>query len=102
MNRPFAHVLPGFAALLLGVLSATAVPLCKPVVGSFQAAAVPPGQGHCPEAAPLCTAGRVWGGIQGSFSQSVVQGQALGTRTAQWVVQHHFESADRSGVTRKC
>ena len=67
MNRPFAHVLPGISALLLGVSSATAAPVCKPVVGSFQAAAVPPGQGHCPAAAPLCTAGRVWGGIQGSY-----------------------------------
>jgi len=41
--------------------------VCKPVVGSFQTSAMPPGQGHCPVAAPLCTAGRVWGGIQGSY-----------------------------------
>lgn len=67
MNRAIASVLPGVAALFLGVSSATAAPECKPVVGSFQAAAVPPGQGHCPPAAPLCTAGRVWGGIQGSY-----------------------------------
>jgi hypothetical protein len=67
MNRPFAHVLPGIATLLLGVSVASAAPACKPVVGSFQAAAVPPGQGHCPAAAPLCTAGRVWGGVQGSY-----------------------------------
>jgi hypothetical protein len=41
---------------------------CKPVVGSFEAAVVPPGQGHCPAiAGTLCTAGRVWGGIQGNY-----------------------------------
>jgi hypothetical protein len=28
---------------------------------------VPPGQGHCPISAPFCTAGRVWGGIQGNY-----------------------------------
>lgn len=67
MERSFSRVLPGLAALALGVASASAAPVCKPVVGSFQAAAVPPGQGHCPAAAPLCTAGRVWGGIQGSY-----------------------------------
>jgi hypothetical protein len=31
---------------------------------------------------------RIWGGMH--FRNSVVQGQTLGTRTAQWVVQHHF------------
>lgn len=67
MQRSFGRVLPGIAALVLGVSSATAAPVCKPVVCSFQATAVPPGQGHCPAAAPLCTAGRVWGGIQGSY-----------------------------------
>jgi hypothetical protein len=67
MNRQFARVLHGIAVLAFGVSSAIAAPVCKPVVGSFQAAAVPPGQGHCPAAAPLCTAGRVWGGIQGSY-----------------------------------
>lgn len=67
MCKTFKRVLSGIAALVLGVLSAAAAPVCKPVVGSFQATAVPPGQGHCPAAAPLCTAGRVWGGIQGSY-----------------------------------
>ena len=52
-----------------------AAPVCKPVVGSFQAAAVSPGQGHCPAAAPLCTAGRVWGGIQGTYQ--FVMGSAM-------------------------
>jgi hypothetical protein len=37
---------------------------CKPVVGHFEAHVVPPAD--CP--APFCTAGRVWGGIQGDYS----------------------------------
>ena len=37
---------------------------CKPVVGHFEAHVVPP-----PECtAPFCSAGRVWGGIQGTYS----------------------------------
>jgi hypothetical protein len=31
---------------------------------------------------------RIWGGMH--FRNSVVQGRALGTSTAQWVVKHHF------------
>jgi hypothetical protein len=47
---------------------------CKPVVGHFAAFLVPPGEGHCP-AVPtaFCTAGRVWGGIQGDY-QFVITG----------------------------
>src|SRR5438132_11511106 len=41
---------------------------CKPVVGHFEADVVPPGQGHCPSVPEtFCTAGRVWGGIQGNY-----------------------------------
>jgi hypothetical protein len=41
---------------------------CKPVVGHFEAQVVPPGQGHCPsDPTAFCTAGRVWGGIQGNY-----------------------------------
>jgi len=36
---------------------------CKPVVGSFEAEVQP--ANTCP--GPFCTAGRVWGGIQGSY-----------------------------------
>src|SRR5436190_24350758 len=37
---------------------------CKPVVGQFEAHVVPP-----PDCTtPFCTAGRVWGGIQGNYS----------------------------------
>src|SRR5213078_4718504 len=43
-------------------------PNCKPVVGHFEAVVVPPGQGHCPsDPTAFCTAGRVWGGIQGNY-----------------------------------
>src|SRR6476660_3116997 len=38
-------------------------PSCIPVVGSFEAQVVPPPA--C--AAVFCTAGRVWGGLQGSY-----------------------------------
>lgn len=41
---------------------------CKPVVGSFEALIVPPGQDHCPnDPQAFCTAGRVWGGVQGTY-----------------------------------
>ena len=41
---------------------------CKPVNGRFEARVVPPGQDHCPNVAGLlCTAGYVWGGIQGDY-----------------------------------
>src|SRR4249920_828487 len=41
---------------------------CKPVNGRFEAQVVPPGVGHCPNIpGVLCTAGRVWGGIQGQY-----------------------------------
>src|SRR6266404_1876435 len=41
---------------------------CKPVVGHFEALIVPPGEGHCPSVpGAFCTAGRVWGGIQGNY-----------------------------------
>src|SRR5919199_31520 len=47
---------------------------CKPVVGHFEAVVVPPGQGHCPsDPNAFCTAGRVWGGIQGNY-QFVITG----------------------------
>ena len=50
------------------VLAASVVPVradqgCKPVVGHFEASVVP-----CPPGpSPICTAGRVWGGIQGTY-----------------------------------
>ena len=54
-------------ALLLVSLPLIAGPTCKPVTGQFEASAVPPGQGHCPANAQFCTAGRVWGGVNGTY-----------------------------------
>ena len=62
-------------ALALASGAAFAGSKCKPVVGHFEAQVVPPGQGHCPGTAPFCTAGRVWGGIQGNY-QFVMSGIA--------------------------
>ena len=41
-------------------------PKCKPVTGHFEAVVVPPFTGHC-TAPTFCTAGRVWGGINGNY-----------------------------------
>jgi hypothetical protein len=62
-----------FIAACVLLLTASIAPVfgdqnCKPVVGHFEAVVVPPGQGHCPSNPPaFCTAGRVWGGIQGNY-----------------------------------
>ena len=52
-------------AIALSAVSSPAVAqqTCKPVVGHFEATVQPPDQ--CPGV--LCTAGRVWGGIQGTY-----------------------------------
>jgi hypothetical protein len=62
-------------ALIAGCIPAAyAQDGCKPVNGRFEASVVLPGTGHCPNIAGLlCTAGRVWGGIQGQY-QFVVSG----------------------------
>ena len=59
--RTFAFT--AFAAALMAS-PALAGQDCKPVVGSFEAHLVLEG---CPSPVGLCTAGRVWGGIQGSY-----------------------------------
>jgi hypothetical protein len=57
-----------------GIPAASANDGCKPVTGRFEAGVVPPGMGHCPNIPGiLCTAGRVWGGIQGQY-QFIVSG----------------------------
>jgi hypothetical protein len=54
--------------LTVSVASAFADQSCKPVMGHFEAFVVPPGQGHCPyDPNAFCTAGQVWGGIQGTY-----------------------------------
>jgi hypothetical protein len=64
-----SSVLGAWVLLVIGcVPTAFATQSCKPVVGSFEASVVPPGQGHCPpNPDAFCTAGRVWGGIQGNY-----------------------------------
>ena len=68
--------------LILMVASGVALAAqnCKPVIGHFEAGVVPPGEGHCPNVPDLlCTAGRVWGGIQGSYQFVVTGGVPSGT-----------------------
>jgi len=58
----------GAAVALAPIAGAHAASDCKPVNGSFEAQIVPPGVGHCPNVpGTFCTAGRVWGGIQGNY-----------------------------------
>jgi hypothetical protein len=73
MRRIGPLVTAGVLSCVVGVAPVFA-DQCKPVVGHFEAVIVPPGTGHCP-AIPdaFCTAGRVWGGIQGTY-QFVITG----------------------------
>ncbi|HKT79995.1 MAG TPA: hypothetical protein VJP86_07220 [Vicinamibacterales bacterium] len=52
-------------AVLAAAPRAYAAQECKPVVGSFEAHVVVAG---CASPVGLCTAGRVWGGIQGTYA----------------------------------
>jgi hypothetical protein len=62
------HIVVACALLLaVGAVPAFSDQACKPVVGHFEAVRVLPGEDHCPSTAPFCTAGRVWGGIQGDY-----------------------------------
>lgn len=62
-----AAIVVGAAALII-LSGSPVIADCKPVIGHFEASVVPPGEGHCPPlAGAFCTAGRVWGGIQGSY-----------------------------------
>jgi opacity protein-like surface antigen len=51
------------ALAVAGAVPALAAKPCKPVNGHFEAVIVPPG----PDCPGFCTAGRVWGGIQGEY-----------------------------------
>ena len=62
-----------FCIAVLVAVPAIAAPTCTPVNGRFEARTVAAGTGHCPAAAQFCTAGRVWGGIQGEY-QFVISG----------------------------
>lgn len=74
---------PLFAILLLVSTSAFAEEACKPVTGHFEASIVFPGQpfpdgsGNCTSYI-LCTAGRVWGGIQGTYRFTMTTVQPTG------------------------
>ena len=74
MNRIVKSLAAAVAVAAGCIPAANANDGCKPVNGRFEARVVPPGVGHCPNIAGLlCTAGRVWGGIQGQY-QFVVSG----------------------------
>jgi hypothetical protein len=58
--------IPVFAAALMSIaVPARADQTCKPVVGAFEAHVVTTGCLAAPGL--LCTSGRVWGGLQGSY-----------------------------------
>ena len=68
MKRLFPSVMVGVLLLSASFAPAFGNPRCNTVVGHFEANIVPPGQGHCPsDPSAFCTAGRVWGGIQGNY-----------------------------------
>ena len=62
---------------------AQAGPECKPVVGSFEAHVVTDG---CTSPVGLCTAGRVWGGIQGTYAFTMTSAIPNGEPTAPTVL----------------
>jgi hypothetical protein len=64
LKRAVAFGLALACAAVIAPRAVAADPSCKPVVGSFEAHIVPPPD--C--AAVLCTAGRVWGGLQGTYA----------------------------------
>ena len=53
----------GLGVFLVALVVPVAAQQCKPLVGSFEAAVQ--SANTCP--GPFCTAGNVWGGIQGSY-----------------------------------
>lgn len=74
MKRLFLSICACLVLLAGAITPALGAQTCKPVVGHFEALVVPPGQGHCPsDPTAFCTAGRVWGGIQGNY-QFVITG----------------------------
>jgi len=74
MTRLFQLITASVLLLTAIVAPVSANQDCKPVVGHFEAFVVPTGVGHCPsDPGAFCTAGRVWGGIQGNY-QFVITG----------------------------
>jgi len=74
MNATLKCIVAAIASVAGCIPAAWAQDGCKPVSGRFEARVVPQGVGHCPDVPGiLCTAGRVWGGIQGDY-QFIVSG----------------------------
>lgn len=69
-----------FAAIASGALVAPAFAeqQCKPVVGNFEAHVVTEG---CASPVGLCTAGRVWGGLQGTYAFTMTSATPNGEPT---------------------
>ena len=68
MTRWFRSLAASVLVLTMTAVPAAADPVCKPVTGHFEAVVVLPGEDHCPsDPMAFCTAGRVWGGIQGTY-----------------------------------
>lgn len=68
MTPWFRSIAASVLVLTMIAIPASADQVCKPVTGHFEAVVVPPGEGHCPsDPFAFCTAGRVWGGIQGNY-----------------------------------
>ena len=83
MKRLFQFITACVLLLSAGFAPVFADQNCKPVDGHFEANVVPPGEGHCPsDPAAFCTAGRVWGGIQGNY-QFVMTGAIPSAAPAQ-------------------
>jgi hypothetical protein len=74
-----------FAAVIAFSVPAFSDPQCKPVVGSFEAHVVGPAEG-CQSSVNLCTAGRVWGGIQGSYAFTMTNAVPNGEPTVPTVL----------------
>jgi hypothetical protein len=66
MQRVSIRVVVAVVSCAFLPASARADQQCKPVVGSFEAQVV--GGSGCSSPVGLCTAGRVWGGIQGTYA----------------------------------
>lgn len=81
----------GLCLLAGGVPIASADQACRPVVGHFEASIVPPGVEHCPnDPQAFCTAGRVWGGIQGQY-----QYEAQDSMVPGYVIQQQLDETNQ-------
>jgi len=65
MRRVLSSTVAALAAAAALPYSTLARPACRPVNGHFEAHLVPPPD--CTSAVGVCTAGRVWGGLQGDY-----------------------------------